>query len=360
MKKLFYYAAIPAACCLALSSCKEDTPNISNPDFPTVTEGAYVLNQGTYSYNIEGSLNVIDFSDYTCERNVFQQVNARSLGDTPQTGIVYGSKIYLGIYGSSTIEVIASEGYKSIKQIKMDDPAVGKGPRSLVARGGKVYISLYDGHVARLDTVTLSIDKSVEVGPNPEIMALHNNKLYVPNSDGMNWQTGIYGKTASVIDLNSFTVTSTITVPENPEKFFTVGNRLFLISKGNYNDVKPGLYEIGADDKATHIVEATMAAGFGNHIYYMNLPYFGGEHFYGDYDLTKNQSSKWNIEPLDNPVGLGIDPITGTILITSTPLSGGFGDYNSPGYTNQYDAKGNFVKKYNTGAGPSCIFFKNK
>ena len=38
--------------------------------------------------------------------NVFFDINKRSLGSTPQDAIVYGSKMYIAIYGSNIIEIV--------------------------------------------------------------------------------------------------------------------------------------------------------------------------------------------------------------------------------------------------------------
>ena len=36
----------------------------------------------------------------------FFDINKRSLGSTPQDAIVYGSKMYIAIYGSNIIEIV--------------------------------------------------------------------------------------------------------------------------------------------------------------------------------------------------------------------------------------------------------------
>ena len=36
----------------------------------------------------------------------FLYINKRSLGSTPQDAIVYGSKMYIAIYGSNIIEIV--------------------------------------------------------------------------------------------------------------------------------------------------------------------------------------------------------------------------------------------------------------
>ena len=249
MKKFF----LPAICVAtlmaqALTSCSsDDEPVVDEPLIPAVTSGAFLLNQGNYSNKIEGSLNLLDFTTSTMTQNVFTTVNGRSLGSTPQCGVIYGSKMYIGMYESNTIEILDLRTCESLKQIRLENSTNGQQPRSMATDGGKVYISMYDGYVARLDTASMEIDASVKVGPNPEIITIYSGRIYVPNSDGMNWQNG-YGTTASIVTLNPFKVESTFEVPLNPYKFFVRGSNLYLLSRGNYGDQQAAVYRIDGED----------------------------------------------------------------------------------------------------------------
>ena len=214
---------------LTLASCEKSEEEPWNPDAPTISNGAYILNQGNAYNHIEGSLNLIDYTASKSSQSVFKGANGRTLGDSPQCGVAYGSKLYIGMSESRTIEIVDRSTYKSLKQIRLDDVKFnGKSPRSMVANDGEVYISMYEGYVAKLDTLSAAISAEVKVGPNPEIMCLHKGKLYVPNSDGNNYMVS-YGKTASVIDIDTFTVTDTFETGLNPYEFFSDGNNLFLM-----------------------------------------------------------------------------------------------------------------------------------
>ena len=37
----------------------------------------------------------------------------------------------------------------------------GEGPREIIAANGKVYVSMYDGYVSRIDTLSLTIDATL-------------------------------------------------------------------------------------------------------------------------------------------------------------------------------------------------------
>lgn len=350
MKKQLLFCAVTV---LALTAC-DNEPKLDSK--PLLSGNTYVLCQGNYYQNIEGELFALDLDAGTASDNVFQRANGRNIGATPQCGIVYGSKMYVGVKESHTIEVLDKNTFVSLKQILLIDESKGVQPESMVSDGKYVYVAMFDGYVARLDTTTLAIDASVKVGPNPEEICLYNNKIYVPNSDGMNWQEG-YGTTASVISLPKFEVTETFEVPVNPRKFMVANGELYLFSGGNYGDVLGAVYKIGADRKATSICPATMATSCRDEIVIANTPF--GEtvtvEFYR-YNAKTDKLTTWAPEQIDYPSGLGMR-YDGYIFVSSYVMNGQYPAYDAPGYVNQYSSDGEFMRRYDIGSGPTCIFF---
>ncbi|MBD5188716.1 MAG: hypothetical protein HDS95_00335 [Bacteroidales bacterium] len=377
MKKTFYSKGFLAnALTLLLSvaflpSCSDnDEPDNGgkNPDPMTVSYGAYVLNQGQDYAQVEGSLTYINPADnFSVKNNVFTNVNKRSLGSTPQCGVRYGSKVYLGIFDSSTIEIIDATSFKSLKQIKLDATTTGTSPRGMAIDNGKVYITMFDGYVARLDTASLEINARVQVGPNPEIPAVFNGKLFVPNSNGLNSAVG-YGETASIINLATFTVESTVKVPLNPNKFLATDHNLYLLTKGNYHDIEGAIYEIDPsiadmqkEDKGDGyklIAEATSFAAFGDELIYLNTPYTNSTlRYYAKYDINSGKITTWNAPEVIYPNELNVDPFSGDIYVASYYMNGQYPSYILPGFVAIYDKSFTFKKKCEVGSGPSCIFF---
>lgn len=361
MKKSLLYLSLAAFAAIGFTSCSDDDEPQKNDPGQVLPDSmrAYVLNQGNYWNLIEGELCVIDYATSEIARDVFVNANGRSMGATPQCGVEYGSKIYLGMYQSNTIEILDAKTFKSLKQIKLSETGFpGTQPRSMVTKNGKVYISMYDGYVSRLDTLSMAVDGSVKVGPNPELIGIHGNNLYVPNSDGMSWQTTGYGTTASIVSLDSFTETSTFTVPMNPYKFISAGSELFLLCKGNYDDVENALYKVEADNTCTKIANATYASAKEDIIYYIDAPYGSGTTSYAKYDVKTGKITPLTFEEVPAPNSIGVDPITGTIIIGSYKDTGSEA-YSLPETVYQYDNNGKFVKKYDCGIGTPCIFFNS-
>jgi hypothetical protein len=176
MKKNFFnLIALCAVMVFSFTSCDKDeremppvpeTPVIpekpeepkepEDPEVPVViSEYIYVLNSGNMGNN-NATLSMYDLKETSVTKDIFEVRNGRRLGDTGQDIIVYGSKMYIAVFTESTIEVTDLEA-KSIKQIKTEGQ-----PRNFAVHEGYVYITYYNGYVARLDTASLTVDAKIQ------------------------------------------------------------------------------------------------------------------------------------------------------------------------------------------------------
>ena len=211
---------------LAACTNENDLPEIPAGGEPSDSV-CYVLNAGDWKSN-NSSLTRYDLATGKTVQNFFEQQNGRCLGNTANDMLVHGAKMYIAVSGESTIEITTLDA-KSIKQIE----CAGQ-PRYLAASGDKVYVTYYDGRVARIDTVSLEVDAMVAVGRNPEQLAVHNGNLYVANSGGLDYNTAVgYDKTVSVVDLATFTETEKIEVVCNPAVVVPCNIGVFVASYGN-------------------------------------------------------------------------------------------------------------------------------
>lgn len=359
MLKKIIYGAVCALCALSLASCGDEPDDkIVGPDPAPKSVGAYILNQGTQGYGIPGSLTFIGYNG-KAQQEIFKAANGRVLGSTPQCAVAYGSRIYIGDSQSNLVEVIDANTYKSQKTISLTSSEANT-PRSMAAKDGKVYISMYTGQVCRLDTASLSIDATVAVGPNPDKIAIHGKYLYVPNSDGLNWMVG-YGTTASKIDLASFKVEKTIEVGLNPTEFVSNGSDLFLLCMGNYGDVAATVYKVKADDSIEPVAQATIVAISDKALYCINAPWGSVPECYL-YDLNTKASKRILTDNfVDAPVAIAYDAVAGALVITSNTVdpATGYADYSAPGYANVYDNTLRLISTTPTGVTPAFIFFKH-
>lgn len=238
-------AAISSFFFIACDSTEEEGAGVS-----VVGEGVYyVLNAGDWKSN-NSSLTMYDASNGNVVQGFFELQNGRCLGNNANDMLVYGSKMYIAVAGESTIEVAGLDA-KSVAQVNC-----GAQPRYLAAHKNKVYISLYDGYVARLDTATLKIEAKVAVGRNPEQLAVVGDKLYVANSGGMDYNTALgYDNSVSVIDLVEFKEVKKVEVVINPAVVVPCGDALYVASFGDYMNIPSTLQRIDLGSDAVSVVE---------------------------------------------------------------------------------------------------------
>ncbi len=257
----FISRLLVAALPLSFAACSDDDGPDHEIETVTVSNGAFIVNSGNLRNNIPGSLTFIDYALPVGYRRMCSRLPmAACSAIPPQNAVVYGSKMYIAVYQSNLIEVVDRVSLKSLKTIPFD-ASEGQEPRFVLAHEGKVYASMYNGYVQRIDTLSLSIDGAVKVGPNPEEMCVAaSDYLYVANSDGMNYQNGYAdGCTVSKIALGSFSEEKKINVGINPTKMASDGNNVYVITMGDYSAANPAtLRQIVNDNTVNAIAPATL------------------------------------------------------------------------------------------------------
>ncbi|MBO4985139.1 MAG: YncE family protein [Bacteroides sp.] len=358
-KSILRVLAILFALPLAFTACSDDDDEPAEPAL--AEQGLFVFNSGNQGKSIDGSLSFIDEKNETVLNGVFMTVNGRSLGSTVQDGVILGKNLYIAVSESNTIEVVNKNTLESVAQIK---PASSEGssPRDVVTDGEYVYVSMYSGHVSRINPATNTIDKTVAVGPNPEEMAITNGFLYVVNSDGLNWSNGYAnGKSVSKIDLSTMTEKKMIDVGINPTKIGAdASGNVLLLCMGDYGANPASIWKINSSDVATDMgISATMMTVSGNTLYTINSPWGATEVTYKAYSTTTGSVTKQSFvnTPVDSPAGIAVHPTDGRIFITSYNLVDGYASYSTPGYVAEYETNGDLVKKYDVGVGAVYMTF---
>jgi hypothetical protein len=213
----------------------------------TVTHGILVLNEGNWNVN-NSTITYYNLETGEVTEDIFEATNHRKLGDTGNDLQQYGHKLYCVMNVSEVIEVMDLK-CKSLKQISL----TGKQPRKIAFHEGKAYVCCFDGDVVQIDTFTLTIGAMRQAGRNPESLCVANDKLYVANSGGLDFPN--YDNTVSVFNLATFSLTKTITVALNPSIIKTdpVSGYVYLVSKGNYDNVSAVLQKI--DSQTDNVVQ---------------------------------------------------------------------------------------------------------
>ena len=276
-----HFALLTISCILALGvvGCKKDpvAGNASKKGFTgeTVTVGEhrglfknlYILSEGSMGRN-EASLDFFTPESGIYVRNSYLQANPSiELGDTANDIIAVGDEIWIALNGSDLIEVVDAQTLVHKTTITVPTPRY-----MLNDYGQYVYVTSYNGAYAKysynselgysvitdyknprgvvykIDPKDHHIASLVQVGYQPEGVALANDKIYAANSGGISSQLApdyAYDNTISEIDRETMKVTATLTGQDNARELLVSSEGvLWEHCLGDYGSVHSGLYKI--------------------------------------------------------------------------------------------------------------------
>ncbi len=371
MKKYLFSFAVLAMAMSLLTACSKDDDDTPSAQPVNVSNGMFLVGSGNKKAGVDGNVSYVDYTHGWSVQDIFRQANAKSVGKTANYITAYGSKLYIVVDAEATIWVCNKQTLKIEKQISTTQllgETDGISPRSALGYDGKLYFACYgnstnngNGIVAVIDTINFAKQKTYEVGSYPNGLALCGDNLFVTNSDyGNNKKPSL-----SKIDLKSGIVTEikdeAIT---NPMEILTAGDAVYYLDYGtydaNWNQTGAGVRKVTLDGKVTKVVDGTAMCTDGKKIYTVNAPYGAGTTTYPIYDIATGKTTSWEPADIFSPAVIAADPVTGNIFIVSYQKNPdtGYAGYALPSYTNQYNAQGDFVKKYeNTATGPISVVF---
>ena len=378
MNKLFYafILAVVFGATGILSSCRkelkpipEQEENILPPDPIASVKGFYIVNEGNMNMN-KASLDYMDYTTGNYRRNIYNKANpavVKGLGDVGNDIGVYGSKLYVVVNISNKVEVMDVKTGKRITQININNC------RYITFDKGKAYVSAYlgkvgdpnatQGIVAQIDTSSLTEIKRVDVGRQPEEMAIVGQKLYVANSGGYSPQQ--YERTISVVDLNTFSVLKNIDVAINLHRLKAdkYGD-LYVTSRGNYYDIPSKMYVI---DTKTDQVKKIFDFAVSNLVIDGDVAYYYGSDWnyneakfvvtYGMLNvkdellLDRKFISDGTDKSITIPYGIAVHPVTKDVFVTDAK------NYVSPGTVYCFDPSGKKKWSVTTGDIPAHFAF---
>lgn len=384
MEKIFTHFRRLSFCLMVLtialiSACRKDPQPIKEqqttllpPDPNAAVKGLYLVNEGNMGMN-KASLDYLDYTKGIYRKNIYNEANpevVRGLGDVGNDIGVYGSKLYVVVNISNKVEVMDVKTGKRIKQIDMLNC------RYIQFHNGKAYVSAYlgrvgdpnapNGIVAQIDTTSLTEEKRVDVGRQPEEMAIVGEKLYVANSGGYSPKN--YERTVSVIDLNTFSVVKNIDVAINLHrvKADQYGD-IYVTSRGDYNQVPSKLFVIDTKTdqvKKSFDVAVSNLAISGDIAYFLSTEWnnstkqntitYGMLNVKDEVVLNTKFVNDGTEQLIKIPYGIAVHPITKEVLLTDAR------DYVSPGVLYCFDPAGKKKWSVVTGDIPAHFAFVYK
>lgn len=346
MNKKSMFGKFLLACLFVVGvvSCSDGDEEVIIPD--SLGKGVFILNEGSFGMN-NASLSFVEKSDGS---EYFDLMDG-TLGETAQDMLIYGSRLYIAVYGSQYISVVDAYSKKELKKISFEN----SGPRYLTVHGGNVYASIYNGYVACIDTLDLGVKAMVEVGSNPEGIAVLNNKLYVAITNAMDY-SNVDNKVA-VVDLSSFTKTGTIEVNMNPyylqadaSGYLYVSSQdvwsadfSTIVSSGKLQRIDTNDGNRVEDVRESMVLKYVLA---GNDCYYFD--YSG----VGVLNLTTKESKEFITDgtQIGTPYGIGLDPVSKELYLSGT-------DYQNPGKVYVFGQDGKKKQAYSVGINPNGFAF---
>ena len=356
MKKYMKLLACLFAGTFVLTACDDDNeePKTEYQEV-AVADGLFILNEGSYYSQVNGSLDYIDFSTNSITTNAFQAANGRALGGTPNNALLCGSKLYIATQEENRVEVVDAKTLKALSPVSIT------APRELCTDGEAVYVSSYTGEVSRIDTLSLRVTaKSPVVGTNLEGIACRQGYVYVCNA----WNSD-YTYNTNLVKLSAQTLQKQkdITVVANPNQLIASGDDLYLASWGNYADVPATVQCIDKDDRVTTLAHATYMALRLGKLYLIGSSYddqWREVNTYTVYDLASATETTFT-RGLDivSPVTIGVDPVSGDVFISSRSMDANTGaaSYTAKGYVLRYRPDGTLVTRYDCGVSPATLVF---
>lgn len=335
-----------------LGSCeKEEAKN----DTPVHHPKALVLNEGNMGSN-NASLSAIDIDNALIDNGWFQNANNRKLGDQAQDILAYGSKVYVTVTESNTLEVIdpvtGIATQKSIGTLK---------PRNIAAHDGKLYITCYNPPcVVCIDTATLTIQATCLLRSYcPEGIAIAQGKAFVAGAyhkDNYN----LLDNRVYVIDLSTFDTLPSIVAGSNNNRMEKFDDNAILVSHGNGTAASPnGSFIVNTVTRAVTTVACgfTKMSAYNGKIYGFDAPYGGAPNFTvvnsdGTTEAFPFQPALEGLEQSENPYGIQINPTNGDIYITTD------GAYRVPGDIYCFRPDGTLRFKMEAGMFPTKVVFR--
>ena len=208
MKKSILFTALALA--TVLFSCKkeDDKPTPTPPGGGGTPSDHRVLvcNEGPFAAGT-GTISLLNITTGESHHLVFEEANGFPLGNIVQSAHRYQDEVYVVVNNAGKIEVASANNFVSVTTIEN----LGQ-PRYMVSHDEKGYVSDWaSGGVHVVDMPSHTVTTTIETGPGPERLIVHDNNVWVANSGGFST-----AQTVSVIDANAQSLSATISVGDNP------------------------------------------------------------------------------------------------------------------------------------------------
>jgi YVTN family beta-propeller protein len=340
MKKLNFLLIIFTL--VILSSCKKDDD--SGNDSNLYKNGVFIVNEGQF---MEGNSSVSFYnpSTKTYVDNIFELVNNRPLGDIAQSIYLHNNRAYIVVNNSGKIEVVDAETFESLGTIQNLTS-----PRYFLPVGNnKAYVTdLFSNTISVINLNNYTVESTITTNGFTEEMIAHNGKVFVGNKG-----TGyVY-----VINPSNHSITDSIALTEGAGSLVVdKNNKIWVLCEGkSWEGIAGALYRINPQDLS---IEATFNFSETEFASRLRINNAGDKLFYlnnGVVSMDINASSvpASAFIPQGDKFfhGLRINPANNEIY-TSDAL-----DFVQRGIVYRYSSDGNLIDEFTSGIIPGEFTF---
>ena len=366
-RSLFFSALCALMVTGGFTSCSDDDDD--SPKFVdvSVADGVFVINEGSYFSNINGTVDYLDYNRQAITNDVL--ANTYTLGGTPNSAIIVNDILYIACADENRIAIIDAKNLIAAQRM-----ITVTAPRELATDGFYLYVTSQAGTVSKIDLTSHTIVNTTDViGDRLEGIAVRDGYLYVCNSckevadPSTGYSTWQYNTNLVKLNADNMQKVGDITVAANPNQIISDGKNLYLASWGDYDKTGATVQRIDTDDQVT-VIGAGQKIAYDDHkLYIINTIYDANYQEVNSYkvlNLNTNQTTDFwgDTSLIFSPCAIGVDPLTHDVFITSYRAGDyGYADYTGSGYvvvysnTNKYFQ--NATTQFQTGVGPGTLVF---
>ena len=327
----------------SLNGCGDE--DIINPLLVPVTNGAYILSEGTSPSNSR-------LSFYSATNDTFYQNIYNGNLSYPNGLELFNNDLYLveqGAFGGpGRLSQLDSNG-----GVKFTSSAFGVNPYAIAIAGMKGYITNGPASkVSVMDLSNLTVIQDISVGVYPQEILFCNAKIFVCNTSAFG---GNADSTISVIDPNTNMIIQSITLRKDPTSIISTqeNNKLEI-----YVGCQGGGGMIYKIDPSTNnkLDSFNLPNGFDRDLaIYNNAIYFiSASNNIDKLDLTSRTVTTFIANP-GSPAffyGYNIDVLNGRHYVLDAK------NFSVEGCLYIYSSTGTMERTFTTGVGPRRVIFK--
>ncbi|MDQ3048665.1 MAG: hypothetical protein M3R27_14040 [Bacteroidota bacterium] len=257
-KQFFFLSALSVL--ISFTSCKKDNPE-PEPENPAVVSGydngVFIVNEGPFGAGT-GTLSFYSRSSGSVSNDIFEAKNGYPLGNIAQSMEIYNGKGYVVVNNAGKVEVVDASSLASngvVTGLTLPRFFIGidanKGYVSEWGAGGTT------GAIKIIDLNTKSITGTISTGKGAEGMVKSGTSVYVACGGGFDNDSVV-----TVINSATNAVITTINVGANPKTIrMDAAGKIWVLCSGEWDAsftvlVKPG--KLVRIDPSTNMVDLSL------------------------------------------------------------------------------------------------------